>query len=425
MLVQGPRLSRQRRADPTGRRSLRHSLAILPDCLNLPDLMAVVQLSLRTDLSIRLDICRQVSVGDERFGRGASTLRTHFACQWRGVSGGLQRPWEEGPGAAALPDQPLTGCALARQLFHLIYRQPDALRLLAQQAGWQDVLTRLYVLEAAPAGSPLAFTPELPASPEPALSNPSTESPEPSDVFLPSEAPCPDPDAFYQALSPFCAPLDLGGLERASVGSGNTAGGGGSSGTLTPASQPGTPSPLDGPRPFPAAHGRHSSSLSNVLEDGSLLEPTISGDDTSNTSNPQVRRAHPPPLHGTKGGHLWAMGQAVWPFFSCQWAPELSRNFTGPVDSMARGVLLPGASGFEDGPLLYFMAFFQRIPGQFLRPVRLVGYFCDPPGLVLGVTETPGFSLEPRQWLRPLHHSSRPSEPGCLLAECSASCCPH
>lgn len=226
-----------------------------------------------------------------------------------------QRPWEEGLGAALL-DESLTGCVLARQLFHLIYRQPDVLRLLAQQAGWQDVLTRLYVLEAAPAGSPLPFTPEPPASPEPALSKPPTESPEPSDVFLPSEAPCPDPDAFYQALSPFCAPLDLG-LERASVGSGNAAGGGSSSGTLTPASQPGTPSPLDGPRPFPAARGRHSSSLSNVLEDGSLLEPTISGDDTSNTSNPQVRRAHPLPLHGTKGGHLWDMGQAVWPFFSC------------------------------------------------------------------------------------------------------------
>ncbi|ELK10176.1 Neurobeachin-like protein 2 [Pteropus alecto] len=207
-----------------------YKLFLGTDFLNLPDLMAVVQLSLQADLSIRLDICRQ--------------------------------------------------------LFHLIYRQPDVLRLLAQQAGWQDVLTRLYVLEAAPAGSPLPFTPEPPASPEPALSKPPTESPEPSDVFLPSEAPCPDPDAFYQALSPFCAPLDLG-LERASVGSGNAAGGGSSSGTLTPASQPGTPSPLDGPRPFPAAHGRHSSSLSNVLEDGSLLEPTISGDDTSNTSNPQ------------------------------------------------------------------------------------------------------------------------------------------
>lgn len=65
-----------------GGQSLRLSLAILPEYLNLPDLMAVVQLSLQADLSIRLDICRQVSVGGESLGRGASTLRTHFACQW-------------------------------------------------------------------------------------------------------------------------------------------------------------------------------------------------------------------------------------------------------------------------------------------------------------------------------------------------------
>ncbi|XP_066208131.1 neurobeachin-like protein 2 isoform X1 [Saccopteryx leptura] len=207
-----------------------YKLFLGTDCLSLSDLMAVVQLSFQADLSVRLDICRK--------------------------------------------------------LFHLICKQPDVVQMLAQQAGWQDVLTRLYVLEAATAGSPLPFPPEPPASPETALPKPPTESPEPSDVFLPSEVPCPDPDAFYQALSPFCAPFDLG-LERSSVGSGNTAGGGGSSGTLTPASQPGTPSPLDGPRPFPAAHGHHSSSLSNVLEDSSLPEPTISGDDTSNTSNPQ------------------------------------------------------------------------------------------------------------------------------------------
>ncbi|XP_012575949.1 PREDICTED: neurobeachin-like protein 2 [Condylura cristata] len=198
------------------------------DYPNLSDLLAVVQLSLQADLSVRLDICRL--------------------------------------------------------LFHLIYGQPEVVQLLARQAGWQDVLTRLYVLEAATADSPLPLTPEVSTSPESALSKPSTESPEPSDVFLPSEAPCPDPDAFYHALSPFCTPFDLG-LERASVGSGNTTGG--SSGTLTPASHPGTPSPLDGPRPFPAAPGHHSSSLSNVLEDGSLPEPAINGDNASNTSNPQ------------------------------------------------------------------------------------------------------------------------------------------
>ncbi|XP_076985630.1 neurobeachin-like protein 2 [Tamandua tetradactyla] len=208
-----------------------YKLFLGADCLNLSDLMAVVQLSLQADLSVRLEICRQ--------------------------------------------------------LFHLIYGQPDIVRLLARQAGWQDVLTRLYVLEATTAGSTPPFSPEPPTSPEPVLAKPLTESPaESSDVFLPSEVPCTNPGAFYQALSPFCTPFDLG-LERASVGSGHTAGGGSSSGTLTPASQPGTPSPLDGPRPFPSAHGHHSSSLSNVLEDGSLQEPTVSGDDTSNTSNPQ------------------------------------------------------------------------------------------------------------------------------------------
>lgn len=225
------------------------------------------------------------------------------------VSGCLPDKAPGGGSGDSLSEESLTCCALARQLFHLIYGQPEIVRLLARQAGWQDVLTRLYVLEAATASSPLPSPPEPPASPEPALFKPPTESPEPSDVFLPSEAPCPDPDPFYHALSPFCAPFDLG-LERASVGSGNTAGGGSSSGTLTPASQPGTPSPLDGPRPFPAARGRHSSSLSNVLEDGSLPEPTISGDDTSNTSNPQVRGAHPLPLPGTKGGHMWDTRQA-------------------------------------------------------------------------------------------------------------------
>uniref|UniRef100_G3UHI2 Neurobeachin like 2 n=1 Tax=Loxodonta africana TaxID=9785 RepID=G3UHI2_LOXAF len=66
-----------------------YKLFLGADCLNLSDLMAVVQLSLQADLSVRLNICRQ--------------------------------------------------------LFHLIYEQPDIVRLLARQAGWQDVLTRLYV----------------------------------------------------------------------------------------------------------------------------------------------------------------------------------------------------------------------------------------------------------------------------------------
>lgn len=61
MLVQGPRLSQQWGTVPLWGQSLRSFLAVFPDCLNLSDLLAVVQLSLQADLSVRLDICRQVS----------------------------------------------------------------------------------------------------------------------------------------------------------------------------------------------------------------------------------------------------------------------------------------------------------------------------------------------------------------------------
>ena len=62
--------------------SRRPPLVILPDCLNLSDLMAMVQLSLQADLSVRLYICRQVGVGSGSCGGGGdATLRTHFVCQ--------------------------------------------------------------------------------------------------------------------------------------------------------------------------------------------------------------------------------------------------------------------------------------------------------------------------------------------------------
>ena len=59
--TKGPRLSQQRSTVSLWGQSLRPFLAVFPDCLNLSDLLAVVQLSLQADLSIRLDICRQVS----------------------------------------------------------------------------------------------------------------------------------------------------------------------------------------------------------------------------------------------------------------------------------------------------------------------------------------------------------------------------
>lgn len=65
---------------PCWGQSLRPSLAILLDCLNLSDLLAVVQLSLQADLSVRLDICRQVSVGGESFWGGFPEDFTLSAC---------------------------------------------------------------------------------------------------------------------------------------------------------------------------------------------------------------------------------------------------------------------------------------------------------------------------------------------------------
>ncbi|XP_007499793.2 neurobeachin-like protein 2 isoform X6 [Monodelphis domestica] len=213
------------------------------DCPNLKDLVAVVYLSHRAQLSVRLDMCRK--------------------------------------------------------LFHLIYGQPDMVRQLARQVGWQDILTRLYVREAPAASSPNPPEPALaelssdvflPLTCEASLGSsesfPETEVSPPDSVRRSSSTVAPsDPpslEATYQPLSPFCSPFDLG-PELASTGSGATVGSGEN---LTPVSLPGTPSPLEGGRPFPPLRGRHSSSLSNVLDETSFQEPSL-GDDTSNTSNPQ------------------------------------------------------------------------------------------------------------------------------------------
>uniref|UniRef100_A0A6I8N2Q2 Neurobeachin-like protein 2 n=1 Tax=Ornithorhynchus anatinus TaxID=9258 RepID=A0A6I8N2Q2_ORNAN len=202
------------------------------DCPNLGDLLAVVSLSQRAPLGVRLDICRK--------------------------------------------------------LFHLIYGQPDVVRQLARQVGWQDTLTRLYVREAPPdppaEPADVFLPPASPPGPGPGR-DPSEGGSRSSSSSSSAPAP-PAGDALYQPLSPFGSPFDLG-PELASVGSDATAG---SSGNLTPVSLPGTPSPLDGGRPFPPPRGRHSSSLSNVLDDGSFQESVGAGgpeDDASNTSNPQ------------------------------------------------------------------------------------------------------------------------------------------
>ncbi|XP_059693911.1 neurobeachin-like protein 2 isoform X5 [Haemorhous mexicanus] len=243
---------------------------------NYKDLVAVVYLSHRAELSIRLDICRK--------------------------------------------------------LFHLIYAQQDLVKQLARLAGWQDTLTKLYVKESyecrqhslSPAGCPELLR----------LSEPCGVSPPPAelqelDVFLPlgyeasdqelsegfsdlsispsgrtksfhsynfksfdssdrasrsSSNPGDGPpfDGVYHPLSPFStSPFDLG-LDLASTSSMATA----ESGTQTPASGPGTPSPLESFKPFPGMRARKSSSLSNVLDESSYQD-VLPSDNVSNTSNPQ------------------------------------------------------------------------------------------------------------------------------------------
>ncbi|XP_068790145.1 neurobeachin-like protein 2 isoform X3 [Struthio camelus] len=89
-------------------------------------------------------------------------------------------------------------------------------------------------------------------------------------------------DSVYQPLSPFStSPFDLG-LDLASTSSIATA----ESGNQTPASGPGTPSPLETFKPFPGLRARKSSSLSNVLDESSYQD-ALPCDNISNTSNPQ------------------------------------------------------------------------------------------------------------------------------------------
>ncbi|KAF1492546.1 Neurobeachin-like protein 2, partial [Eudyptula minor novaehollandiae] len=259
---------------------------------NYKDLVAVVYLSHRAELTIRLDICRK--------------------------------------------------------LFHLIYAQQDMVKQLARLASWQDTLTKLYVKEsyesrqhslsiAGNGGSPELLRLSDPPGKE-GMSPPPAELQE-LDVFLPlgyeasdqelsegfsdhsispsgrtksfhsynfksfdssdrasrsSSNPGDGPpfDGVYHPLSPFStSPFDLG-LDLASTSSIATA----ESGTQTPASGPGTPSPLESFKPFPGMRARKSSSLSNVLDESSYQD-ALPSDNVSNTSNPQVspKPSCPPP----------------------------------------------------------------------------------------------------------------------------------
>ncbi|XP_009581895.1 PREDICTED: neurobeachin-like protein 2, partial [Fulmarus glacialis] len=219
-----------------------------------------------------------------------------------------------------------------------ICRKQDMVKQLERLAGWQDTLTKLYVKESYESRQhSLSITGNGGCLELLRLSDPSGKegtSPPPAelqelDVFLPlgyeasdqelsegfsdhsispsgrtksfhsynfksfdssdrtsrsSSNPGDGPpfDGVYHPLSPFStSPFDLG-LDLASTSSIATA----ESGTQTPASGPGTPSPLESFKPFPGMRARKSSSLSNVLDESSYQD-VLPSDNISNTSNPQ------------------------------------------------------------------------------------------------------------------------------------------
>lgn len=242
---------------------------------------------------------------------------------------------------------------LLPQLFHLIYSNEDYVKQLAQQPGWQDVLTKLYVKESyesraasladSSTQNSLDNTYRAPLRRDQALL---IEDPR-TDIFLnyssrdeedeeEDEGGQRDISEGFSDISqsPPCGgegllknslhfkPYDSVDQGSRSSSLSNTAdlasprpdeeglyhplspfatspfdlelGGmgeaGTGTGTHTPAgSQADTPSPLDHSKPFPPLRPRKSSSLSNVLDDTSYGTDPPTGDTISNTSNPQVR----------------------------------------------------------------------------------------------------------------------------------------
>lgn len=235
------------------------------------------------------------------------------------------------------------------QLFHLIHDNKDYVKQIAKQAGWQDVLTKLYVKEsyASHAASIVDSSTHSSFDPKyrPSLRREKSLIIEDADVFLsyhtsqdiedeeeddrgqrdisegfsdlsqspPSEGP----------LKTFTGTLNFKSFDSVDQGSLSSSisqsldnasfrpdeegrdyhplspfdsspfdlelGSMMDAGTHTPAgSLTNTPSPLEQSKPFPPLRPRKSSSLSNVLDDNSYGKDP-SGDTISNTSNPQVQ----------------------------------------------------------------------------------------------------------------------------------------
>lgn len=234
------------------------------------------------------------------------------------------------------------------QLFHLIHDNKDYMNQIAKQAGWQDVLTKLYVKESYASHVATVVDPgthsSLDPNYRPSLHGEKALIIEDADIFLSYQTSQDMEDeeeeeggrrdisegfpTFSQSppsggpLKTFTGTLNFKSFDSADQGSlsssiSNTLdaasfrpdeegrdyqplspfdslpfdlelGAMMDTGTHTPAgSLTNTPSPLEHSKPFPPLRPRKSSSLSNVLDDSSYGKDP-SGDTISNTSNPQV-----------------------------------------------------------------------------------------------------------------------------------------
>lgn len=239
-------------------------------------------------------------------------------------------------------------CFFLSQLFYLIHDNKDYVKQIAKQAGWQDVLTKLYVKEsyASHAAGLVDSGTHNPLEPNyrPSLQRGKALIIEEADIFLSyrtsqdiedeeeDEGGQRDISEGFSDLSQsppsggqlknFTGTLNFKSFDSADQGSlsssiSNTLdsasfrpdeegrdyhplspfdslpfdmelGAMMDTGTHTPAgSLTNTPSPLEHSKPFPPLRPRKSSSLSNVLDDSSYGKDP-SGDTISNTSNPQV-----------------------------------------------------------------------------------------------------------------------------------------
>lgn len=230
------------------------------------------------------------------------------------------------------------------QLFHLIHDNKDYVKQIAKQAGWQDVLTKLYVKESyashaasfVDSGTHSSLDPHY----QPLLHREKALIIEDADIFLsyPTSQDIEDEEedegkqrriSNLSQSPPSGSPLksftgtpnfqsfdsaDLGSLSSSISNTIDSAsfrpdeegrdyhplspfdslpfdlelGAMMDKGTNSPAgSLTNTPSPLEHSKPFPPLRTRKSSSLSNVLDDSSYGKDP-SGDTISNTSNPQV-----------------------------------------------------------------------------------------------------------------------------------------